>query len=240
MIEMQCPACGAEGRIPSEKVNTRLICRKCLKVFHMTPSGRAVPGEPLAASASAARGSHEPDPTQEVDQWFEKLGQRLSSPRTLLTAAALILAMITLGWLSTRKPETLEERVTKVATAAVLGDLQTIRSMSASGTDDEAVRWYDTIRSRCDSLRQRLGTHKLKVDVTVRHQDEEAGTSDVLARLESEESLERRGSSIPDPTVVVPAAASESVPLPMIWKSEGWTGWKLDGEKTLELAGSPS
>ncbi len=36
MIEMKCPSCGAAGRIPPYKVNVRLICKKCLKPFHIT------------------------------------------------------------------------------------------------------------------------------------------------------------------------------------------------------------
>src|SRR5690242_5419896 len=42
VIEMKCPACGVVGRIPKNKVNVRLVCSKCLKVFYVTPSGRAV------------------------------------------------------------------------------------------------------------------------------------------------------------------------------------------------------
>src|SRR5262249_49109459 len=38
MIEMSCPRCGAGGRVPRERVNSRLVCRKCLQVFHLSPS----------------------------------------------------------------------------------------------------------------------------------------------------------------------------------------------------------
>ena len=46
MIEMKCPACSAGGRIPRDKKNTRLVCKKCLAVFHLSPSGTPVLGEP--------------------------------------------------------------------------------------------------------------------------------------------------------------------------------------------------
>ena len=46
MIEMKCPGCGAGGRVPREKKNTRMVCKKCLKVFHLSPSGTPVLGEP--------------------------------------------------------------------------------------------------------------------------------------------------------------------------------------------------
>ncbi|MGZ6057713.1 MAG: hypothetical protein ACXWOV_19350 [Isosphaeraceae bacterium] len=44
MLAIKCPACGAEGRASKEKIQTRLVCRKCLRVFHVTPSGKTVLG----------------------------------------------------------------------------------------------------------------------------------------------------------------------------------------------------
>ena len=56
MIDMKCPSCGAGGRIPREKVNTRLVCKKCLRVFHESEwnqrAGRAGSPRPLAPPAS--------------------------------------------------------------------------------------------------------------------------------------------------------------------------------------------
>ena len=49
MIEMKCPGCGAGGRAPRDKMNTRMVCKKCLKVFHLSPSGTPVLGEPPAS-----------------------------------------------------------------------------------------------------------------------------------------------------------------------------------------------
>jgi hypothetical protein len=239
MIEMQCPSCGAEGRIPKEKVNTRLVCKKCLKVFHVTASGRAVLGEPAPSSSAAAMTKEPaaPDRAQEVDQWFDRLGKRLTSPKNLGALAALILVCGILTFLSLRKTETLQERVTKVATAAVQGDLQTIRSMSAAGTGDEAVKWYDAVRPQCDELRQRLGASQLVIDVNLKQpESEQGGSSEVVATLDSQEQLQRRGRTIPDPTIAVTAGTSQPLALPMSWKNEGWSGWRLDGKRTLELA----
>src|SRR5437764_14137537 len=60
MIEMSCPRCGAGGRVPNNKVNSRLVCKKCLQIFHLTPSGHAVLGEPPPTKeAPSARGPRE-------------------------------------------------------------------------------------------------------------------------------------------------------------------------------------
>ena len=71
MLAIKCPACGAEGRASKEKIQTRLICRKCLRVFHVTPSGKTVLGEPPTpgqTSTAVSRAKAAPDPGQKVDQ----------------------------------------------------------------------------------------------------------------------------------------------------------------------------
>ena len=55
MIELACPHCGRSGSAPEDKVGARLVCKKCHMVFHLSPSGRATPGEP--PSSSSGRGS---------------------------------------------------------------------------------------------------------------------------------------------------------------------------------------
>src|SRR5262249_14446595 len=52
MIALECPHCGGAGSVPREKVNTRLVCRKCHQIFHVTPTGRAMPGEPPVQKAA--------------------------------------------------------------------------------------------------------------------------------------------------------------------------------------------
>ena len=60
MLAIKCPACGAEGRASKEKIQTRLVCRKCLRVFHVTPSGKTVLGEPPAPGRTAATAPMQP------------------------------------------------------------------------------------------------------------------------------------------------------------------------------------
>src|SRR4051794_18316218 len=48
MVELACPNCGRGGSVPREKMNARMVCKKCHMVFHMNSAGRAVLGEPRA------------------------------------------------------------------------------------------------------------------------------------------------------------------------------------------------
>jgi hypothetical protein len=236
MIEIQCPACGAGGRVPKEKFNTRLVCKKCLKAFHITPSGRAVLGEPPIVGAGGAALSHEhpADPTQDVDQWFEKLSRTLFSTRTIAyTLVGLALFIGTLVY-SFRRPDTLQDRAARLAQAAFSGDLQAVRSMSASGTMEEAVQWYQAVRPILDNLQGQIGGRKLNIQVEVRQQPSDPGLAGVIAHIAPEESLARTGASLPDPvSLSVAASTAQSVALPMAWRNEGWAGWKLDGKRSL-------
>src|SRR5271157_1653098 len=174
MFEIECPACGAAGRAPKQKIQTRLVCRKCLKVFYVTPSGKTVLGEPPATGQTATAvspGRAQPDRTQKVDQWFDRASKRFFLPTSLILTVGLILLAVAATLFTPRRPESLQDRVARVAKAAVEGDLQTIRELAATGTAGGAVTWCITIRPQCDELLKRLGSRKLAVETEVKQQD---------------------------------------------------------------------
>jgi hypothetical protein len=236
MVEIKCPACGAEGRAHKEKFLTRLVCKKCLIVFHVTPSGRTVLGEPPATGQTSIAGTHEaaaPDRTQEVDQWFDRVSKKFFSPKSLILTASLILLAGAAAFFS-RGPETLQVRAAKAARAAVQGDPWALRELAATGTVADVDAWYVAIRPQCEELRQRLGSSRLDVNTEVKPQDSEQGWVEVIARVNTVENLERTGFGLPDPSIMT--AVNSSLFLPMVWKTEGWGGWRLDGKRTQELS----
>jgi hypothetical protein len=242
MFDIKCPACGADGRIPKQKIDTRLVCRKCLKVFHVTPSGNSVLGEPASAFQGATAKPSDPasaDPTLRLDQFFENAKEKLTNPINLAVAAGVLLLGAAVIYFSSQSQESLQDRVEKVAKAAVEGDLRTVREMAASGTDADVEAWYTSIRPQCDQLRLRPGSNKVAV-FTVITRETPGQSADVLASINTEESLERRGKNLPDESIVVTTTSNQPVSLPMGWTSEGWSGWRLDGKRTQELvAASP-
>ena len=117
MIEMSCPRCGAGGRVPNNKVNSRLVCKKCLQVFHLTPGGHAVMGEPPPPKeAPKARA-----PREQVDldlSALEGLGQKLAKlklpdVKTMAVVAAVLLVVAGIWWLLSR--ESLQTRSERIA-----------------------------------------------------------------------------------------------------------------------------
>jgi len=238
MLEIKCPACGAEGRAPKEKIQARLVCRKCLKVFHVTPSGKTVLGEPPATGQTATAVSPAtalPDPAQKVDQWFDRASKKLSSPTSLILAVGLILLAVAAVFFGSRRLESLEDRVAKAARAAVEGDLHTIRELAATGTGAEVDAWYLSTRPECDELMRQLGSKKLVIETAVKQQDPAEQWAEVVAQVSIEEGLERKGNVLPDASIAV-MPTSSAVSLPMAWKSEGMAGWRLDGKRTQELS----
>lgn len=235
MVEIQCPACGAGGRAPKDKIQTRLVCRKCLKVFHVTPSGKTMPGEPPVTGQTSIADAAAPDSTLKVDQWFERASKRIFSPTSFILIVGLILLAVVTAFFSSRHPDTLEDRVARAARAAVQGDLRTIRELAATGTELDVDQWYISIRPQCEEMSRLLGSKKLVVDTEVKRQDPVEERAEVVARLSIEEALERRGNDLPDASIAV-APTSEPLSLPMVWKSDGLAGWRLDGKSTQELA----
>jgi hypothetical protein len=245
MIVMNCPACGAEGRAPKEKVNTRLVCRKCLRAFYLTPSGRAVAGDPPTPGSRATATPEEQtaaDRTKSVDRILERLSKGgLILWRTVAVALGMIALVIAVSLVLSRHKETLQERVTKVAQAALDADVHTVAAFASEGTKDDVVQWYDSVRERCNLLKLRLGSGKAKVDVEIKEESPDQDGVDVVVRLSSDENLDRKaGGALPDPSLAMAAPESgQTLTLPMTWRSETWSGWRMDGRLTLlrSLAG---
>jgi hypothetical protein len=237
MIDTKCPACGAEGRVPNTKINTRLVCPKCLKIFHVTSAGRSMTGEPPAPSAAASSkhaGKDPSDKAQRVDDAFRELSETLFTRKAVNVLGVLLVVGLIAAFFATRRGEMVEDRADQVVKALVAGDLKTLEAMCSTGTAQEAVKWYDKIRPECDAIRQTQGPSQLVVSVMVTQQDKNEGTADVIATtFLGEGSLERKAGSLPDPTISLPV--SRSLSIPMSFRSEGWSGWRLDGRRTLMM-----
>lgn len=236
MIEMKCPACGVVGRVSKDKVNTRLVCKKCLKVFHVTPTGRSVLGEPPQAAITAIKAPREKiefDLGLNVPPWLGRFTKLVFSPKVLAVVGGLILLAGGYIAVSILRGESLQERTVKVARAAVMGDLGTLLELTATGTGDEMLNWFMAVRSQCDQMKGALQTPTPFVEVVVTKEDTNNGTASVVARINTEEPLTRSGGRIPGASVssFIP---NKSIELPLQLTLEGLGGWKLDGKRTFD------
>jgi len=240
MVEIECPACGAAGRAPKKKILTRLVCRKCLKVFHVTPAGRSVLGEPPATGQTATAvspGKAVADPTQKVEQFLDRASKGQFLPKSQTVTGGLILlavAAVLYSFYSFWRPDSLENRVAQAARAAVQGDRRTIQELAATGHGDAVDGWYLSIRPKCDQMLEGLGSRKLNVETRITLEDPGHQWADVVAQVSTEEALERKGNALPDASIVT-NPSGQSISLPMAWKIDGMAGWRLDGGRTREL-----
>ncbi len=233
MIEMKCPACGAEGRAPRDKVNTRLVCRKCLKVFHVTPTGNAVLGPPPEAGLTSAKTETTPefDPVQLIEQltnWSRKLASPAKS--VAIIAAAIVLLV---GAFFLIRGESLQDRVRAVARAALKGDTETMKTLAVAGTGDDMLKWFETVRPACGALNMSLGDRPPVIEIVVTSEDSQRGVAEVLAKITSEQELATRSRGLPEATIGSAMEAKRNLELAMVFTSEGWGGWRLDGKRTL-------
>ncbi len=204
MIEMKCPACGAAGRVSKDKLNTRLVCKKCLKVFHVTPTGRAVLGEPPQAAVTAIKAPREKvelDFGLNVPPWLGRFIKLVFSPKVLAVVGGLILLVGGYIGVSILRGESLQERTVKVARAAVMDDLGTLLELSATDTGDATLLWYAALRPQCDEFKQSLQTLTPFVEVLVNKEDTNNGTASVVARINSQEPLSGTGARLPGASV---------------------------------------
>jgi hypothetical protein len=235
MIEMKCPACGAEGRAPKDKINTRLVCKKCLRVFHLTPSGRAVIGEPPQPVVAPVKPA---DPTETIEfaldfAWLGGIKKVVTSPMVLAVAGVLLVFGAGYVLVSLFHSESLETRATRIAQATVKGELSTLLELSSSGTSDDVVKWFIAIQPQCVEIKKTMTTAEPSVDVVINKEDDASGKADVVARVASEEALAKHhGNKLPD--MSISTFADRIFEIPLAFTSEGLEGWKLDGKKTLE------
>lgn len=233
MIIMNCPACDAEGRIPNDKINTTLVCKKCLKTFHIKPSGRAVIGAAPPTGATALRAEVDPhgvDHTQDVDQWFEKVNTSFHKLARYATVFAVFL--VAYGGYRLIQPASLDEQAIKTATAIARNDLTAIREMALEGTSDKAVAWFDALHPEYKNLIQTSPSIVARTEILDVKRDR--GTAEVLARISLADAVGRRGVAVPDASAA--SASGMSVEVPFVLADRGWSGWRLDGKRTFEAS----
>ena len=120
MISMHCPTCGAEGRIPNDKVNVQLTCKRCCKGFFLTPEGHIAagspPDDPHAHLDPHGLPGHELD---HVDEEFDLVVGRIREllPKVAMGLGALLLLFLIWPFLRGEKPQDVPSRVTLAAQA---------------------------------------------------------------------------------------------------------------------------
>jgi hypothetical protein len=243
MIEMKCPSCGAGGRIPKEKVNARLVCKKCLRVFHVTVAGNTVLGEPAAAKeepkSRSTRESTRESSRHDQGQAFDELTSRLTKvklpqvqPMTLGLVAGVVLLSSVGYWLVFYK-QSLATRSETVARCIIKSDMKTVVELAVPGTEMDTMRWYHDVYKSYMDLKLALAGQEAGISIQLPGA-ESGGTTPVNLRF-SKDGLRFDGSIFNDALQPNPSLSQskQSLDVPLFWAKDLFGNWQLDGTKTF-------
>jgi hypothetical protein len=245
MIDMKCPSCGAGGRIPPEKVNTRLVCKKCLRVFHVNASGASVLGEHAPATppknvpkTQSARETTRRETTHhDTVERFDEMAAKLSNvkiPQINPVAVAMVAGVILLSalgyWFFTK--ESLEKRSQELARSFLKADMKPAIDLSLPETVMDTIRWYSENFKRYNELKLLFGGQE--AGVTIQVVGEPSGGTAQVDMLFSKAGMRFDGSIFQDMFQPNPSlnGGKDSLQLHVVWVKDMWGNWLLDGTQT--------
>jgi hypothetical protein len=239
MIEMSCPRCGAGGRVPRDKVNSRLVCKKCLQVFHLNSNLKAVMGEP-APSKEVAKERAPRERTElglpELGGLGEKLAKiKLPDPKIVGVVAGVLLVIGFFWWLFSK--QTVEQRTQALATAIKTLDMDTTVDLSMPGTELDAMKWLGDVHKEYTDLKLAIGNLEPGVDIKVQP-GSDGSTAQALVVFSREGATSSGPLSVEEAASLEPKSAEKkkSMELVLFWTKDTWQAWRLDGKQTMEKA----
>jgi hypothetical protein len=238
MIEMSCPRCGAGGRVPRDRVNSRLVCKKCLQVFHLSPSLQPVMGEPPAPKV-APREKVQREGVQLEMPGLEGLGEKLSKLKLpdakILGVTAVVLLVVGFFWWLFSKKSVEQQSQSLVACIRNI-DLNTTSTMALPGTEMEAMKWLGDVAKQYIDLKLAIGN--LEPGAQISAQQNSDGSAQSLLVFSREGALSSGPLSVDQAASLEPQSAEvkKSMELVVFWAKDVWGTWRLDGKRTEETA----
>ncbi len=240
MIEMSCPRCGAGGRVPRDKVNSRLVCKKCLQVFHLSPSLTPVMGEPPAPKdVPKTRGPREPRERIELEMpglegLTQKLGRiKLPDAQVLGVTAGVLLVIAFFWWLFSK--QSVEQRCQTLAAAIRELNMNAVSAMSAPGTELDAMKWVGDVSKQYVDLKLAIGNLEPGVSTNVQYNSD--GSAQALMIFSREGAVSTGPLSVEQASSLEPqAGGKKSIELVVYWVKDTWGSWRLDGKRTVDTA----
>jgi hypothetical protein len=234
MPDMNCPACGAAGRVPRDKIGTRLVCKKCLKIFHLTPSGQAVLGEPPPSKVVAKdKISKEPtgyETTEALEALAAKVAKvKLPSSRTLAIVGGVVLTVGLGYWLFSR--QSLETRARKAAEAIASSEIKKIVDISVPGTETDVIIWYADVYQEFLHVKVLLGREP---NINVEIPGNSAANSGLAIVKFSGQTAGAAAPPIAEAMQPIPSLSNvkDSLDVHLYFVVDSLGNWLLDGKRT--------
>lgn len=232
-IEMECPKCGAPGSVPRDRVHTRLVCKKCHAIFHLTSTGRTVLGEPPAEPAARDEGR------APATRAAGGPGGEGPSPRVLVPvaiAAGLFVLVGALGygyviWASSPGDD-LAVRAKTTAEAIARESAPEVQAASLPDTTADASRFLDGTVVNLANIRAKSPTRELVANVVILAITDNESNAQVRAVFTPKLGSTRdQMISGVDPVQDVAAVSADVI----LWFAKDNHGrWRLDGRRSAD------
>jgi len=222
-------------------MNTRLVCKKCLRVFHLGPTGTPVLGEPPAPKDIPKERAPRESSGGQLSGSFDELASRLGklklpkvSPQTLGIIAGVALVAGLGFWFFAR--QSLETRAGRIAKAIMTdpADVKTVVDISIPGTEIDAIMWFNDAVKRYGELKNAMAGIEPRVKFKILS-DGSSGPAVVVAQFSSE-GTRLQGTTFAETTQPTPSLSNSSsmLELPLYLVKDFWGNWLLDAKRTAE------
>ena len=237
MIDMTCPSCGRAGRVPRDKINMRLVCKKCNRVFHLTPQGVAILGEPPAVKAgAAARASREGGRSEsEKADWRDMMpeGGLTISRRGVMIGGAAVLILGSLYLYMNMPSETLEDKTKEVGYALAGNDLGVIRGLASSGTTADAESWARGVHDLLERKRASWTNKEVRTQANVIEQNRRLSRGESMIVLYPNAATTRNNEISTEADLGGPMSKN-AVMISVYWSLDSLGKWHVDGAGCLK------
>jgi ribosomal protein S27AE len=229
MLNLECPNCGRIGTVPKEKSDSRLVCKKCHTVFHLSPAGRVHLGEPPQPVKREPEEKPRSiwDPEEEVEYTF-------SLPELNITPAQFGLGLGAIGlltifyFISTIDfSEKLAEKADRMVAAFMAGDADTLKKFSTGESAEITEQWYDSCRGFVDDAKGMPAGPKPLVTVMVSEENAGTGLGQTIVYITVPKPTYRHRAS--DTAVLDPNDFYPPTQLVFSWVLERGLYWRLNG-----------
>jgi hypothetical protein len=158
-------------------------------VFHVTPTGRALLGEPLPPSTAEDRGSDQlkrgtalKKPKPSLAEMFAEM----STPRMITLGGILAVVVLILGYtvFVGGGPVSLEQQSRRIADALCNGNPDYIIDSSTADTRMDAQHWYEQVHPALVAMRKDSPSKELVVAVLPTEENPTAGKGEVTAFIQ--------------------------------------------------------
>ncbi len=242
MIDMKCPGCGAGGRVPRDKKNTRLVCKKCLKVFHLSPTGTPVLGEPPATKdapkekakrESTGGGVEFGGSFDDLTQRFGKIKlPRISGAAAGISALAILIAALGIWFFARQSLKTRAEIVAK----AVMNpeSVKAAIDVAVPETAMDVIRWHSKASMQYGELKMAMAGSDAGMNINILSDS----ASPAVVVLQFSAAGTRLGNAGVEALHTTPSLANTSSKLDfhLYFVKDSFGNWLLDGTRTFNDA----